>query len=83
MEEKMKIKATCLFCKSNQFEIEEGREYNSGDMIKCANCGKLNDYDAMMNVTKEKAMEIMEAEAKKLIDKTAKDLQKTLKGFKI
>ena len=83
MEEKWEIKMTCLFCKSNQFEIEEGREYASGDMIKCGNCGKLNDYESMLNVTKEKAMDIAKAEAKKMIDKTAKDLKKTFKNFKI
>lgn len=78
-----KIKMTCLFCKSDQFEIEEGRQYKSGDMIKCSNCGKLNDYESMLEVTKEKAMDIAKEEAKKIIDKTAKDLKKTFKNLKI
>ncbi|MHC4122650.1 MAG: hypothetical protein ACYSSI_03675 [Planctomycetota bacterium] len=74
MEEK--IKMYCLFCKSEQFELPDANYQPShGEMIKCANCGRLNDYTSMLEVTKEKAMQIAKKEAEKMI----KDFSKKFK----
>jgi len=74
MEEK--IKMYCLFCKSEQFELpDENYQPNFGEMIKCANCGRLNDYTSMFQVAKEKGLEIAEKEAKKIIKDAVKKLK--------
>ena len=74
MEEK--IKMYCLFCKSEQFELpDENYQPSHGEMIKCANCGRLNDYTSMLEVTKEKAIQIAKKEAEKMI----KDFSKKFK----
>jgi hypothetical protein len=75
MEEEFKIDLQCLFCKSKQFEIEEGRQYTTGDMIQCANCGRLNSYESLCNVAKEKGIKIVEEEAEKLIKDAFKDFK--------
>lgn len=73
MEEESEVQLKCLFCKSEQFEIpDENYQFQSGDMVKCANCGKLNDYDAMFNVATEEGMEILQKEAEKVIKDTLK-----------
>jgi uncharacterized Zn finger protein len=73
---KEQIKMFCLFCKSEQFELpKEGYQPSCGEMIKCANCGRLNDYTSMLNITKEKAIEIAKAEAKKIIKNTMKNFK--------
>jgi len=66
MEEQ--IKMYCLFCKSEQFVLpDENYQPSHGKMIKCANCGKLNDYTSMLEVAKEKAMQIAKEEAQKIL----------------
>ena len=71
MEEK--IKMYCLFCKSEQFELPaENYQPSDGEMIKCANCGKLNDYTSMLEVAKEKAMQIAKEEAEKMVKESSK-----------
>lgn len=38
------INLKCFFCKSDLFEVPKNDyEIQSGDMIRCANCGQLND----------------------------------------
>lgn len=73
---KEQIKMVCLFCKSEQFELpKKGYQPSNGEMIKCANCGRLNDYTSMLNITKEKAIEIAKAEAQKIIKNTMKNFK--------
>jgi hypothetical protein len=73
---KEQIKMLCLFCKSDKFELpKEGYQPSCGEMIKCANCGKLNDYTSMLNITKEKAIEVAKAEAQKIIKNTMKNFK--------
>ncbi len=68
MKEKYSIKMYCLFCKSEQFELpDENYQPSHGEMIKCANCGRLNDYTSMFQITKEKGMQIAKEEAEKVI----------------
>ena len=81
MEESYEIKMKCLFCKSEDFEIpEEGYHPEPGEMIKCANCGKLNDYESMCKVAKEKGITLVEKEAVKEIEDR---LKKTFKDINI
>ena len=71
MEEQ--IKMYCFFCKSEQFELpDESYQPSNGEMIKCANCGKLNDYTSMLEVAKEKAMQIATEEAEKMVKEFSK-----------
>jgi len=76
VEESYDIKMHCLFCKSDQFELpEEDYQPSNGEMIKCANCGRLNDYEAMCNVAKEHGIELINEEIQK-------DLKASIKKFK-
>jgi len=62
------INMYCLFCKSEQFELpDENYQPSHSEMIKCANCGKLNDYTSMLEVAKEKAIQIAKEEAEKML----------------
>jgi hypothetical protein len=76
MEYETTTELKCLFCTSTQFELpSEDYEPQSGDMLKCANCGRLNDYDSMMRVVEKEAEEWGEKVAQGLV----KDLEKQLK----
>jgi len=33
------------------------KDFQSGDMIKCQNCGESNDYDSLFDVAKEEGIE--------------------------
>ncbi|EKE02605.1 MAG: hypothetical protein ACD_20C00357G0028 [uncultured bacterium] len=51
MEEQYEIKLECVFCGSTEFEIpHEGYEPEEGEMIKCSNCDKLNDFISIRDV---------------------------------
>lgn len=53
-----KTKLRCIFCKANLFELPfEGYQPISGDMIRCANCGKLNDYTSIRRSIINKTIE--------------------------
>ena len=76
MKENYSIKIQCLFCKSEQFELpEENYQPSYGEMIKCANCGKLNDCESMCNVAKEKGIDMVKEEVEKTIKNTFKDFK--------
>jgi hypothetical protein len=80
MEESTIMSLQCLFCFSTQFELpEEGYQPKPGEQIKCANCGKMNDYDSLMRVAKRKGMEWAEEQAKELLDDFAKQIGKIFK----
>jgi len=46
------IKLKCFFCDS-ELEGDNEKEYFSGDMIECQECGEFNDYDSLIEVAKE------------------------------
>jgi len=54
---------------------EEDHHPSYGEMIKCANCGKLNDYESMCNVAKEKGIDMVKEEVEKTIKNTLKDFK--------
>lgn len=73
MDEQTKINLKCLFCFSEKFELPDSNyQPQSGEMLKCANCGKLNDYDSMMRIVKRKGVEWAKSQAEDLIKKTLK-----------
>lgn len=67
------VEVKCLFCEAT---LKKGKhdEYKSGDLIECSNCGEKNDYDAVLEVAKEKGIERVKAEV-------AKDIQKQFKNM--
>ena len=75
MDDSFTIEALCLFC-NTALTSEEGEESHSGDLIKCNNCGELNDYDSVVEVAKEKGVEKVKTEMEKELSKTMKNLFK-------
>ncbi|MBP3616348.1 MAG: hypothetical protein J6J27_05595 [Alphaproteobacteria bacterium] len=45
----VEITLKCVFCKNNLTYNTENKP-KEGDMIKCHNCGKMNDFDAAVKV---------------------------------
>ena len=73
MKETYTITLLCVFCNA-PLEDEEGKEYHSGDLIKCQQCGEENDYDSVLEIAKEKGMAEIEEDV-------TKELMKALKGL--
>ena len=65
----MTIPLKCLFCGS-ELEGPTDAKFNAGDLIKCLKCGEDNDYESVLEVAKEKGIEmakiIMHNELKKM-----------------
>ncbi|WP_444935332.1 hypothetical protein ACJJIW_12425 [Microbulbifer sp. JMSA004] len=64
MDKNQTIEVVCLFCDAT-LKVEEGKEYQSGDMIKCSECGDFNDYDSVLDIAKEKGFELAKKELEK------------------
>ncbi|MCX4188351.1 hypothetical protein [Methylophaga sp. OBS4] len=62
------VEITCLFCDS-PLTGEEDANFESGDMIECAECGESNDYDSVLEVAKEKGMTKMTEKVQTAIEK--------------
>tara|TARA_R110002073_G_scaffold223423_1_gene383628 strand:- start:393 stop:620 length:228 start_codon:yes stop_codon:yes gene_type:complete len=75
MEEHFTIDVVCLFCQAT-LKVEEGKELQSGDMIKCQECGEENDFDSVMEVAKEKGIAKVEAEVADELNSKFKNLFK-------
>lgn len=74
MEDKeIHIMLKCLFCGCN-LKGETEKKYQSGDMLKCQECGELNDYDSLIEV----AVEEGKASA---VDYAKEEVAKMLKGL--
>ena len=69
----------CMFCRSKQFELPY-KDYKplDGEMIKCSNCGKLNDVISLKKVVEKNGKEFVEENAEKII---GEKLKKTFKKF--
>ncbi|MBR0318339.1 MAG: hypothetical protein IJQ86_03520 [Spirochaetia bacterium] len=79
MEEK-KIELKCVFCSSTRFELpSEDYKPSPGEQIKCANCGRTNDYDSLIRVAKKRAEEWAKQQLKAEFDKLTKDLKRLFK----
>ncbi len=69
------IEVTCLFCEAT-LKAEEGKEYKSGDLIKCYECNEMNDYDALVDLAKEKGLKVVKADVENHIKSKFKNLFK-------
>lgn len=61
MNKHYKLSCKCLFC-NETLRGDTSKEYKSGDLIKCLNCGELNDYDSLMEVIKEEGLKVIKDE---------------------
>jgi len=75
MDKSYSIEVVCLFCDAT-LKIEEDKEYQSGDMIKCSACGELNDYDSVLDIAKEKGVELVKDDLEKELKSKFKNLFK-------
>ena len=75
MEDNYTINLKFFFCDSSLKGPEE-QEYRSGDMIRCSECGELNDYDSLLDVAKEEAVSVVTKDTQKELDRTIKKLFK-------
>lgn len=80
MNAEKEIKMKCLFCFSTDFVVpHDNYQPQQGEMVKCANCGKLNDFDSMMRVVEKEGEEFIQKEADKIAKEFEKKLKKSLK----
>jgi hypothetical protein len=66
-EEKFSVPLTCLFCGS----VLEGKEdavFQSGDLIPCSQCGEGNDFESVVEIGKEKAVERVKEDLQSQLD---------------
>ena len=80
MEEKKGIELKCIFCGSTKFELPS-MDYkpSPGEQVKCANCGRTNDYDSLIRVAKKRTKEWTEQQVKAEFDKVTKSLKRLFK----
>lgn len=75
------VKLKCVFCGSTDFNLpSENYKPQEGELIKCANCGRLNDFTEIKELAIEDGKEIVFKMAKEEIDK---ELKKSFKNIKI
>lgn len=80
LDKTIEVKLECAFCNSTNFELPyEGYQPEEGEMIKCANCGKLNDFSSIKEVAIDNGKEELVGYAKGKIEK---ELKKIFKKFK-
>lgn len=54
-DELMRIEVKCLFCNSTLTGPDDAK-YESGDLIRCSECGEGNDFDSVVEVAKEQGI---------------------------
>ena len=74
-DKKYTVKLKCIFCNSEQFELpSENYQPKEGEMIKCSNCGRLNDFSSIKQLvidkTKEQIKNDAQNEIKKMLEKS-------------
>lgn len=73
MKEKLEIKLKCIFCGSTNFELPSDDYHpKEGELIKCGNCGRLNDFTSLRNLTINKGKELVKEELEKEIKRIFK-----------
>ena len=76
MEDKVfHITPKCLFCGCD-LKGDTEKEFQSGDMLKCQECGELNDYDSLVEVAAEEGKASIAEYANKEIAKMLKGIFK-------
>lgn len=80
MDQRTEIALECVFCSSTKFEIPDG-DYRpqQGELIKCGNCGKLNDFSSLERVVHAKGKELAKSQFDKILKDTFKKMSKNLK----
>lgn len=77
-DKKYTAKLKCIFCQSEMFELPyEGYQPEEGEMIKCSNCGKLNDFSSIKNLEINNTVEQIEEDVHNELKKMFKQ-----SGFK-
>lgn len=67
------IELECVFCSSTDFIIPyQGYYPNHGELLKCANCGRLNDFTSINDFTIKKTCQETEDYAHREIEKMFK-----------
>ncbi len=72
--ENFTISLVCLFC-NIELKDDISKEYKSGSLIHCHNCGEDNDYDSVIEEAKEKVIKNVKNE----FDKSLKNIFKGLR----
>lgn len=67
MEKEFQLSLRCVFCDSTKFEVDENKVPKDGDMIKCGNCGKLNDFTSLKELVKQQGKSKIKTEVEKEI----------------
>lgn len=67
------ITLKCLFCGCN-LKGDTDKKYESGDMLKCQECGEPNDYDSLIEVAVEEGKT-------SAVDYAKEEMSKILKGI--
>ena len=66
-----RISLRCFFCASDQLELPYADyQPQHGDLIRCANCGRENDFSSLMQVAEDDAKDYVVAEIKKQLQKS-------------
>ncbi len=79
MKDNYSVKLQCVFCGSENFSLpSKGYRPKEGEQIKCANCGRLNDFDSLHQIAVKQGIN----EAKKDINNQIKKMFKKV-GFKV
>ncbi len=69
MKQQLSVDLLCLYCQQ-KLKGENNRSYQPGDSIKCDACGKPNDYDRVIEVAQQKAIEFIKSQTGGEIDIT-------------
>lgn len=78
-DKKYTVKLKCIFCQSEMFELPyEGYQPEEGTMIKCSNCGRLNDFSSIKNLEINNTVAQIKEDAQKELRKMFKK-----SGFKL
>ncbi len=68
------ISLVCLFC-NTKLRNDRTKEYKSGSLVCCHNCEAENDYDSLIEIAKNKGIEI----AKTNVENEIKNIFKKFK----
>ncbi len=74
---KKRISMRCFFCMSDQFELPyPDYQPKHGELIKCSNCGRDNDYTSLEQVAEEEAKYFTEEKGREIVEDFKMKLQK-------
>lgn len=83
MKEQYEVSLECVFCGSTEFEIPyEGYQLEEGEMIKCGNCGKLNDATSIRDLAVNNKLTEIKTDVKEYAKNELKNIFKKA-GFTI